>query len=437
MISRQLRISRRIIILLALCLLLVGIAAVFIFRRPPAIFLRENLTISSHDVDTIDVTGTRIPGGEGIWRYHISGDRWELVPSKVVNIAHLDKEHNTVPRERFALEQGSVILCQATDEPDGPKGENIDHETKHFIQVQLKDGSQTELGVIPHSPAVTDWALLPDHSGIWVVEQPPSLPWWTKQMVIHLYSFKTHRWTIAYRSPGKFDNSCLDNRRPSVTMLSRHGDWLLIFHNVHLSSDKYADLWINLTTGAGRLGASPLDQDLARFSPNGQYCVMVGDIVRVPDWPLGAGVIGDTYSRAVRLGTLSEMSAEPIIIGVTQWSADSHHLYYADGNAYAVPVDGKFYDGITRWLEHHTHLQLRHRNNHLHYHLRDLTGKELGVILSEDLRDSSASEGMNDQYLLACVAEGKARDYPSGVNSYYLTTWCGTSKREIFRTIAK
>ena len=55
----------------------------------PAVFkLINDFTITSPDTDTLEVLGTRVPGGEGIWRYHVHADRWEEIPSRQVQLAN-------------------------------------------------------------------------------------------------------------------------------------------------------------------------------------------------------------------------------------------------------------------------------------------------------------------------------------------------------------
>lgn len=53
------------------------------FKTPDAVFADISNVISP-DKDTIEVDGERVPGGKGLWRYHVSTRRWERVASRVV-----------------------------------------------------------------------------------------------------------------------------------------------------------------------------------------------------------------------------------------------------------------------------------------------------------------------------------------------------------------
>ena len=338
------RFTRRKRIAIFLCLALaIIIGILLICWRQPAEFV-DGFTVTFPNADTIQVIGTRIPGGEGIWRYHIRADRWEEVPSRVVNIPHLDSYHQKIPRERFPLDDGSVTLCQATDEPPAYKWAIPTHETKRFIQVQLRDGTMTELGVIAHTPKMADWGMLPDRSGIWVREERDTPHKDAYQMVVHSYSFLTQQWKIVYQStwngtarrePDR--GSIYDHTNSGYYLLRRHGDWVLVFHNADYylpSSPKpvLAEIWVNLCSGAARLGEPSTDPCLTDFSPDGQYCFMEDSIRRAPDWPQGAGVVGQTYSLACNIGSMPKFYCFDWAIGAAPaWTSDSRHVLYTAG----------------------------------------------------------------------------------------------------------
>ena len=424
------RLSRRKRFILFLCLALVILIGVFIIiKRHPAEFV-DGFTVTCPTTDTIQVTGTRIPGGDGIWRYHIHADRWEEVPSRVINIPHLDKDHHEIPSERFPLDDGSVTLCQATDRPSAYiVGPDI-RETKRFIQVQLRDGTSTELGVIAHAPQIADWGMLPDRSGFWVREERNRKD--GNQVVIHLYSFQTHQWKIVYQSIWSCTYAILSGEPdsdPGCSMLRRHGDWVLVFHNADIyypssPTPVIAELWVNLTSGASRLGEPTSNPYLSAFSLDGQYCY-IGDkihwvnILSAPEWPQGTGVVGQTYSLSRIIGTLpkGDLGQAP------EWTPDSRHLiYYSTNDSNGDPVLPVW---MIRLLEHYTPYSFSGLEARLKYHIVDLSGKEVGSGYTY------ISTLVNEDHVLIELKSGGKKERLH----YFLSPRSGIGKREIFQTI--
>ena len=225
----RLRLSRRDITIFLLCLCIAGMGSVFIFRRQPTEFLvndRNALSIIFRDVDTLDVTGTRIPGSEGIWRYHIHQYRWEKVPSRELSTD--DDDGSVICRKKCPVAQGIVTLCQDMDESISGADDGWQGYTKHFFQVSLKDGAVKEMGKIHHA---VSWGILPDHSGIWVRQEVHPVYHLYVKEVFQFYSYRTNKWKVIYRSPWYADREVSDGDQADCSMLRRHGDWLLVFHN--------------------------------------------------------------------------------------------------------------------------------------------------------------------------------------------------------------
>lgn len=430
-VDTTLGLSRRKRVVLSLCLLLAIFIGLYVNTgKPPARFV-DGFTVTWPTADTIQVIGTRIPGGEGVWRYYIHADRWEEIPSRVVNIPHLDQNHHEIQRERFPLEDGSVTLCQGTDKRTAYFVGPALLETKHFMQVQLRDGTMTELGVIANSPQLSDWGMLPDHSGFWVKEERITARTDSYQVVIHFYSLLTHQWQIVYRSTWNCSAQKAralgyinDDAYPGCSLFNRHGDWVLVFHNADFylpSSPKpvSAELWVDLTRKIGRLGEPSDTACLTDFSPDGQYCFMNDRILRAPDWPHGAGVVGQTYSLASTIVTMPKIGW---IFGYApEWTPDSRHVLYTNwDDSVASPV---LSDWMRRQLERYAPLSFTGMDARFKYHISDLTGKEIitGLTFNSIL--------MNGDNVLINSIDRQLHVH------YFLARRSWKGKREIFQTI--
>jgi len=410
------------------CMLAVTICclfgAYFSFRHAPAIFTDDIADITVRDANTIDVTGRRIPGGEGIWRYHIRTDHWEQIPAKKLWLGKYDDYLKRALPSWVALDKGSVTYRQATPEAHVDAAGEHDLYTLRIMQTRLIDGQQTVLGTIEHTPPYTNWAELPDGSGLWVKEEHPTTHADWVQVLIHRYSYQTHRWTIVYRCPWYCRREALYSNG-NVSMIRRRGDWLLVFNNAEYVDSSFqhplpAELWVNFSTGAGRLGEPSEGIDFTDFSPDGRYSIYDRKVLVAPDWPLGSGRVGCTYSLAHQVGTLPEDFA---CGGSYQWDTSCRYLTYDDTTN--LPAESQIYATCTGWLEHHTSLRFTHPAPLDHLHLLDTTGKEISSILGAGIAV------VGDKLLLSVTTQKNDRD----TDHFYLMSWAGKHKREIFRLL--
>ncbi|MHB9134368.1 MAG: hypothetical protein ACYDBB_25125, partial [Armatimonadota bacterium] len=387
---KKYRKHRYLFLLLLPAVLLVGY---WRWPRSSAVFTGQpSLTVL--DADTIQVDGTRIPGGPGIWRYHLITGRWESVPSRVIRFPsslcialqptnpgmyYLNPTYDI----RLPLDIGSAILYRANGEPTNDDDGFPDRETIKFIEYRVRDGKQTVLGTIRHVPVYT-WKMLPDGSGFWVKEECPTIQGDWIQPVIHIFTFQTHRWKTIRCQNIYCEPQDSWSREDGCSMIQRQGNWVLVFNNegfidAALTKSFRAELWVNLGTGAVRLGEPSSDPLTREFSPDGQYCFMEETIMPAPHWPQGAGLIGKTYSVMPKIGSL------PVIGWGTDhfyWLADSRHLVSCD-RGLPTRVSNLYYE-----LRDHLKVKLPDLPRENLLAVTDLTGKVVGRILRSRLKIS-------------------------------------------------
>ena len=423
------RSARRRIIIGIACLAILCVAGVVLLgRKPPVVFtgLDYYQDVNIPDSDTIEVFGTCNQGGHGLWRYHIRADRWEKIPVRVVTIPYIDQMHFVRPVDPnwYAMDLGSITLCQPADEsPWVDAWEPVLHETKRFTQVRLMDETQTVLGTVLNTPASFAWDTLPDHSGFWVLEERPTTRKAWVHRIIHSYSYQTSQWKIAYDCPWYCERQNPNTHYAGCQIIAQQHDWILIFANADYCDMAFqhrasAELWINLSTGAGHLGEPSLSPYQTRYSSDGRYCTMPGKIVIAQNWPQGAGMVGRTYSLAHQIGTLPSLPKYGEF--GPEWSPDGHHVVFWS-YVNNVRFESLFYERWTRWLERHSSLHFTHlQASGLEYHILDLAGNEIGRV--------PGANGLVGNDVLACA------DDASGYRHYFLVSLTGKVKKEIFRT---
>ena len=454
------RLSRRNIIFGILGIAVLVLAGIFILRQQPAVF-QAGAVVHVRDADTIEVDGTRIPGGAGLWRYHVHTAHWEKVPSRVV--PHLDDlYHATELSERFAVDRGSVIigLPHRENHPPADHWYWTYHESLSIIQVRLSDGQKTVLGEFTHTSSVAnDWDLLPDGSGIWVREERDIKPDWV-QILLHLYSFQTGKWNTVYRSACYYNQDWFFSPITYCSTVHHQGQWVRVFPNVEYADATFsrrgiAELWVNLSTREGRLGepaSNPWWAWDVGIAPDGRYGLCNGNILSMPEWPQGNGMVGETYSRARQIGSLpSESIAGSRWYRGLRWAPDSQHLAYENGEY--IPCDDPGYDRISRYIERYTPLRFTHLSPTGQCHILDLGGKEIGSIpqnLCREIPDipncffpqpsmeTPIASGPMDppvfigEYMLTSVRD-EAK--PNPTQHFFLMSLTGKQRREIMREL--